>query len=88
MSGGPHPAPQSRKRAPRSSNLLPRPTNVRRIFVDNSTTPVTFWVGSNHRRLDCQTAGRSIEARRIGTLGLYFYAARKVCADNKGGSTT
>jgi virginiamycin B lyase len=28
--------------------LLPRPTNVRRVFVDNSTTPVTFWVGSNH----------------------------------------
>jgi streptogramin lyase len=28
--------------------LLPRPTNVRRIFVDNSTTPVTVWIGSNH----------------------------------------
>jgi len=28
--------------------LLPRPTNVRRVFVDNSRTPVTFWVGSNH----------------------------------------
>jgi virginiamycin B lyase len=28
--------------------LLPRPTNVRRVFVDNTTTPVTFWVGSNH----------------------------------------
>jgi streptogramin lyase len=28
--------------------LLPRPTNVRRVFVDNSTRPVTFWVGSNH----------------------------------------
>ena len=28
--------------------LLPRSTNVRRVFVDNSTTPVTFWVGSNH----------------------------------------
>ncbi len=27
---------------------LPRSTNVRRVFVDNSTTPVTFWVGSNH----------------------------------------
>ena len=21
---------------------------LRRVFVDNSTTPVTFWVGSNH----------------------------------------
>jgi virginiamycin B lyase len=28
--------------------LLPRETNVRRVFVDNSTSPVTFWVGSNH----------------------------------------
>ena len=28
--------------------LLPRHTNVRRVFVDNSTTPVTFWVGNNH----------------------------------------
>jgi virginiamycin B lyase len=28
--------------------LLPRFTNIRRVFVDNSTTPVTFWVGSNH----------------------------------------
>ena len=28
--------------------LLPRRTNIRRVFVDNSTTPVTFWAGSNH----------------------------------------
>jgi streptogramin lyase len=28
--------------------LLPRSTNIRRSFVDDSTTPVTFWVGSNH----------------------------------------
>jgi streptogramin lyase len=28
--------------------LLPRPTNIRRVFVDNSTTPVSFWAGSNH----------------------------------------
>ena len=27
---------------------LPKTTNIRRVFVDNSTTPVTFWVGSNH----------------------------------------
>jgi virginiamycin B lyase len=27
---------------------LPKFTNVRRVWVDNSTTPVTFWVGSNH----------------------------------------
>ena len=28
--------------------LLPRFTNIRRVFVDNSTTPVTFWIGNNH----------------------------------------
>ncbi len=28
--------------------LLPRFTNIRRVFVDNSTTPATFWVGNNH----------------------------------------
>ena len=28
--------------------LLPKVTNIRRVFVDNSTSPVTFWVGSNH----------------------------------------
>jgi virginiamycin B lyase len=28
--------------------LLPRPTNIRRVFVDNSTSPVTFWAGNNH----------------------------------------
>jgi virginiamycin B lyase len=31
-----------------SEYLLPRSTNIRRVFVDNSTSPVTFWVGSNH----------------------------------------
>jgi virginiamycin B lyase len=28
--------------------LLPRQTNIRRIFVDNSTTPVTLFAGNNH----------------------------------------
>jgi len=27
---------------------LPRSTNIRRVWVDNSTNPVTFWAGSNH----------------------------------------
>jgi virginiamycin B lyase len=27
---------------------LPHYTNVRRVFVDNHTTPPTFWVGNNH----------------------------------------
>ena len=28
--------------------LLPHPTNVRRIFIDETTTPVTLWAGNNH----------------------------------------
>jgi virginiamycin B lyase len=28
--------------------LMPSDTNMRTVFVDNSTTPITFWVGSNH----------------------------------------
>jgi streptogramin lyase len=28
--------------------MMPSDTNMRTVFVDNSTTPVTFWVGSNH----------------------------------------
>ena len=28
--------------------LMPSETNMRTLFVDNSTTPVSFWVGSNH----------------------------------------
>jgi len=28
--------------------LMPKDTNMRRVFVDSSTTPVTFWVGSTH----------------------------------------
>ena len=29
--------------------LLPKSTNIRRVSVDNTTTPVTFWVGNNHK---------------------------------------
>jgi virginiamycin B lyase len=28
--------------------IMPKDTNIRRVFVDNSTSPVTFWAGSNH----------------------------------------
>jgi virginiamycin B lyase len=28
--------------------LMPSDTNMRTVFIDNTTTPVTFWVGSNH----------------------------------------
>ena len=28
--------------------LLPQSTNIRRVDVDNSTNPATFWIGNNH----------------------------------------
>jgi virginiamycin B lyase len=28
--------------------LMPRDTNMRRVFADDSTTPATIWTGSNH----------------------------------------
>jgi streptogramin lyase len=28
--------------------FLPKDTNIRRVHVDNTTTPVSFWTGSNH----------------------------------------
>jgi virginiamycin B lyase len=48
--------------------LLPRSTNVRRVFFDNSTTPVTFWVGNNHNasivRLEPLESPTSSDSRR------------------------
>ena len=28
--------------------LLPKETNMRTVFLDSSTSPITFWTGSNH----------------------------------------
>jgi len=28
--------------------LMPGDTNIRSVYVDNTTSPVTFWTGSNH----------------------------------------
>src|SRR3989441_12656885 len=28
--------------------MLPRPTNIRRVYLDDSKSPGTLWVGSNH----------------------------------------
>ena len=28
--------------------LMSGPTNMRSVFVDSSTTPVSLWVGANH----------------------------------------
>ena len=33
---------------------LPKTTNIRRVFVDNSTTPVTFWTRIEPWRIDRQ----------------------------------
>ncbi len=33
--------------APGSPAWMGTATNIRRVFVDNNTTPVSFWVGSN-----------------------------------------
>jgi len=55
---------------------LPRATNVRRVFVDNRTTPVSFWVGNNHgasivrlEPLDAQPASTVAAAARLGLEG-------------------
>ena len=41
-------AAEHQVRRDRASICCRASTNIRRVFVDNSTTPVTFWVGSNH----------------------------------------
>ncbi len=28
--------------------MLPRPTNIRRVYLDDSKSPGTLWIGSNH----------------------------------------
>jgi streptogramin lyase len=28
--------------------MLPRPTNIRRVYLDESKSPATLWIGSNH----------------------------------------
>ena len=28
--------------------MLPRPTNIRRVFVDDTRSPGALWIGSNH----------------------------------------
>jgi virginiamycin B lyase len=28
--------------------LMPPDTNMHKVFIDNTTSPVTFWVGSHH----------------------------------------
>ena len=28
--------------------LMPSDTNMRTVYVDNTTNPASFWIGSNH----------------------------------------
>jgi imidazolonepropionase-like amidohydrolase/streptogramin lyase len=67
--------------------LLPRSTNVRRVFVDNRTTPVTFWVGNNHgasivklEPLDSSTATLSTTQSPPPTV---FEGARLIAGDGR-----
>jgi imidazolonepropionase-like amidohydrolase/streptogramin lyase len=65
---------------------LPRATNVRRVFVDNHTTPPTFWVGNNHgasivklEPLDTASStpsdvGRANDVSRANDVGRAFQA--------------
>jgi streptogramin lyase len=36
------------KRGQYTEYMLPRPTNIRRVYVDDSKNPGTLWIGSNH----------------------------------------
>src|SRR5258708_801286 len=51
--------------------LMPSDTNMRTVFVDNSTTPVTFWVGSNH------------DPTIVKTQPLYYVSATEQCASSR-----
>src|SRR5258707_792452 len=33
---------------PETQYMLPRPTNIRRVYMDDSKRPGTLWIGSNH----------------------------------------
>ncbi len=62
--------------------LLPRKTNIRRVFVDNSTTPVTFWV----RHLDTANSLLAGGAQDERTARPGVRVARKpACAPHGGG---
>jgi hypothetical protein len=45
--------------------LMPSDTNMRTVFVDNSTTPVTFWVGSTPLSTEQGGQGRTLLPRPV-----------------------
>ena len=61
--------------------LLPRSTNVRRVFVDNRTTPVTFWVGNNHGASIVRLEPLDTVAPAQSTPATLFEGARLIAGD-------
>jgi streptogramin lyase len=64
--------------------LLPRSTNVRRVFVDNrtpSTGPVTFWVGNNHGASIVKLEPLDTPPSRQSAPDILFDGARRIVND-------
>jgi imidazolonepropionase-like amidohydrolase/streptogramin lyase len=63
---------------------LPRATNVRRVFVDNRTTPVSFWVGNNHGASIVKLEPLDGQAAPSADAGLTIYeGARLIAGDGR-----
>ena len=45
--------------------LMPRDTNMRRVFADDSTTPATIWTGSNHGAAIVKDRAARLKALRL-----------------------
>ena len=63
--------------------LLPRSTNVRRVFVDNRTTPVTFWVGNNHGASIVKLEPLDAASPAPSTPATLFEGARLIAGDGR-----
>jgi imidazolonepropionase-like amidohydrolase len=63
--------------------LLPRSTNVRRVFVDNRTTPVTFWVGSNHGASIVKLEPLDVAPQAPTSAATVFEGARVIRGDGR-----
>jgi imidazolonepropionase-like amidohydrolase/streptogramin lyase len=61
--------------------LLPRSTNVRRVFVDNRTTPVSFWVGNNHGASIVRV--EPLDAGTPASTATLFEGARLIAGDGR-----
>jgi imidazolonepropionase-like amidohydrolase len=63
--------------------LLPRSTNVRRVFVDNRTTPVSFWVGNNHGASIVKLEPLDAASPAPSAPATVFEGARLITADGR-----